>query len=378
MKPTTRKLDARSLLIGLAAGAGGVLAGQAFFNRHPDRRLEQNLVNRAMDRKLKEVAASDTIRLDFEHRYVVFSDHHKGARNLADDFVQCEQTYLAALDYYYERGFTLIILGDSEELLEETIGAAVPAYQNVFNKEARFHPDCLIRVYGNHDIYWQVESLVRQHMDPFFPGVRYREGLLLQVMDGEQVGGEIFLIHGFQGTLTSDIFSALAMFVLPFYRDFQIKTRFGRTSPSRDACLRSEHDNHLYRWVSQKRKLILIAGHTHRPVWSSKTHLEKLVEELAALLRLPPDQRPDNFDELIVSKKREIEERQIKYPPCTDIVKTRPSYFNTGCCRFADGDITGIEIENGGISLIKWGRQAGDIQRSILEANSLTEIFLSL
>ena len=30
------------------------------------------------------------------------------------------------------------------------------------------------------------------------------------------------------------------------------------------------------------------------------------------------------------------------------------TYFNSGCCCFDDGDITGIEIEAGMIRLIKW------------------------
>ena len=33
-------------------------------------------------------------------RFIIFSDQHKGARNGADDFMACEGTYAAALDYY--------------------------------------------------------------------------------------------------------------------------------------------------------------------------------------------------------------------------------------------------------------------------------------
>jgi hypothetical protein len=375
-------LDARSLLIGFAAGTGALIAGIAYLSRHPDRRVDQRLVNRALDRKYQAIHQAGPIRLGAEHRYIIFSDHHKGARNRADDFRQCEATYLAALDYYYERGYTLIILGDAEELLEENIEDAIHAYKNVLRSEARFHPGCLIRVYGNHDIHWMVQDLVKQHMDPFFPGIEYQEGLVFQYADGEETSGEIlgeiFLIHGFQGTLDSDIFSFLAKLVLPYYRNFQIRTGLGSTSPSRDACLRSLHDNRLYRWVSQKSKTILIAGHTHRPVWSSKTHLEKLTDELYDLLKLKPEQRPTDYEEQVDRKKQEIEAMKAKYPPCHDIVKTKPSYFNTGCCRFADGDITGIELENGALRLIKWGKQEGVIVRSILEANDLAEIFLFL
>ncbi len=37
-----------------------------------------------------------------------------------------------------------------------------------------------------------------------------------------------------------------------------------------------------------------------------------------------------------------------------DLADMRPCYFNTGCCSFSDGDITGLEIADGEIRLIKW------------------------
>lgn len=39
-------------------------------------------------------------------------------------------------------------------------------------------------------------------------------------------------------------------------------------------------------------------------------------------------------------------------PP--DFTSYKPNYFNSGCCCFSDGDITGIEIAGGKIMLIKW------------------------
>jgi hypothetical protein len=233
-------------------------------------------------------------------------------------------------------------------------------------------------VYGNHDVAWKVQSEVERGIHRFFPSITYREGLIFEYAQDDQVIGEVFLVHGFQGSLDSDIFSFLARYILPYYRDFQIQTGFGTTSPSRDACLRSDVDNRLYRWISQKKKRILICGHTHRPVWSSKTHLEKLIEELYALLRLPPAERPPDYEAMVAEKKAEMEARQAKSPPCNDIVKTRPAYFNGGCCRYDDGDITGIELENGVLRLIKWGEEEGSTVRSVLEQNPLEELFFYL
>ena len=273
----------------------------------------------------------------------------------------------------------MIILGDAEELLEEPVERVIRAYENVFLSEARFHPDRLIRIFGNHDIHWQQTGITSRYLEKFFPGIRFRQELLLQYRDQPEKSGDIFLVHGHQGTLDSDVFSVLAWLVLPIYRILQILTGFGdATSPSRDACLRSFHDNRMYRWVSKKPATILIAGHTHRPIWSSKTHLEKLIHELLNLLQLKPEERPGDYEQKVIDLKNEIQERQEKYPPCEDIIKTKPAYFNTGCCQFDDGDITGIEIENGVIRLIKWGRGNSELERVILEQNSLKEIFFYL
>ncbi|RYD76002.1 MAG: metallophosphoesterase, partial [Sphingobacteriales bacterium] len=55
--------------------------------------------------------------------------------------------------------------------------------------------------------------------------------------------------------------------------------------------------------------------------------------------------------------------------------KYRSGYFNSGCCCFNDGDITGIEIESGQIRLIKWSYQkSGHPQRYVLEEMSLKNL----
>src|SRR5215213_788570 len=53
-------------------------------------------------------------------KFIIFSDQHKGKRDGADDFMLCEPNYLAALDYYNDKGYHYIALGDCEELWENT------------------------------------------------------------------------------------------------------------------------------------------------------------------------------------------------------------------------------------------------------------------
>lgn len=133
----------------------------------------------------------------------------------------------------------------------------------------------------------------------------------------------------------------------------------------------AEHDTRMYRWSSKKEKLMMIAGHTHRPVWSSVTHLEKLIRELYALQGRKKELPPKEYQEKVKQLKRQIKSRQEKYPPGTDTIKTRPSYFNTGWCRFKDGDITGLELVDGEIRLIKWGIVNDYKHRSFSKGSSL-------
>ncbi|MCD6287055.1 MAG: hypothetical protein J7M39_14195 [Anaerolineae bacterium] len=52
-------------------------------------------------------------------RYVFLSDLHRGARNGADDFRRAERAFNAALAYYNRLGYTLVLIGDVEELWED-------------------------------------------------------------------------------------------------------------------------------------------------------------------------------------------------------------------------------------------------------------------
>jgi hypothetical protein len=49
----------------------------------------------------------------------------------------------------------------------------------------------------------------------------------------------------------------------------------------------------------------------------------------------------------------------------------KPTYFNSGCCCFDDGTITGIEIMDGFIRLIKWSLVEGKPKRMVAEEEEL-------
>lgn len=371
----TSWFDWGSLFIGAGLGAGG-MAVRKYLQDKNARSSEQRRMDRALDAEL-QMAREDALPLDGAPPLIIFSDLHKGARNQADDFLPCEQTYLTALDHYYDKGYALLVLGDAEELWEERVEKVIEAYGNVLRSEARFHPGRYLRIFGNHDDNWEDPAQVKRYLHPFFPDLEVRSSYLLRYNDPKDGDGEILLTHGHQGSLESDLFSGFSRRFLPLYREFQKLTGFGRTSLSDNACLRGHWESMHYNWVSQHQRLVMVAGHTHRPVWSSLTHLEKLSYQLMLLYSLAEDDRPPDFEEQTETLKKAVRERQEKTPPCNDTVKTRACYFNDGSCRFKDGDITGIEIENGVMRLVKWEKDMPS-QRLVLESGRLAELFALL
>lgn len=334
-------------------------------------------LSRAFDDDATEVQELD---LDTA-RVVVFSDHHKGARDGADDFLRCERAYAAALAYYLEEKFTLFALGDVEELWECSPKEVVEKYKDTLELEAEFHRDDRYeRFWGNHDDQWRDPKEVSKYLGTkdLFPGLRVREALKLSVVRGGKRLGLIFLAHGHQGTLDSDRFAWFSRrFVRHVWRPVQRKLKMASTTPSRDFELRARHDEAMFSWArNHPDKPVLIAGHTHRPVFqdsrppgvteSAKDLEEQLEKQRASGASADELAKLHARLEFIRASDREKGPPPIKIDP--------PCYFNTGCCSFGDGDVTGIEIVNGRIRLVRWPDDDGKPTFKLLVEEDLAKV----
>ncbi|MBI5106730.1 MAG: metallophosphoesterase [Solirubrobacterales bacterium] len=291
-------------------------------------------------------------------RVVVFSDHHKGTGDPADDFRRCEHAYTAALGWYLEAGYRLCVLGDAEELWEEHPGPVIERYRDVLALEAAFATrGGLHRFFGNHDDLWGAKRQVAKHLAPVFPGLEVLEGLRLRVERPGRPAATVFLVHGHQGTADSDRWGwASRLFVRHVWRPLQRRTGFSATTPARDYALRAKHDRAMYEWArTQAGGLVLVAGHTHRPVFGHCTPdppptrpIGELEAALATAVAAGDRARAADVRaelEYARTSVRRPEEVLTVAPPC---------YFNTGCCSFPDGDLTGLEIADGEIRLVRW------------------------
>lgn len=314
-------------------------------------------------------------------RIVIFSDQHKGTRDGADDFRGCERAYNAALGYYLEAGYTLVALGDVEELWECRPTPVIRSYRNTLALEAEFHRHGrYLRLWGNHDDLWGFESGAAKHLHPIYgEDLKVHEALKLNARLAGKKIGQIFLVHGHQGTTFSQRYTTVSRIVVRYiWRPLQRLTRLPSTTPAKDFQLRAQHDVAMYQWAESKHGLVLIAGHTHRPVFGSRTHLGKIEETLMGL-RAKTHPTPDDLKR-IVEVRAELEfVKAAEYQGGdTSVEMSKPCYFNTGCCSFGDGDITGMEIISGLIKLVRWPNDEGRPLPETLAEADLQTIFDAL
>ena len=338
-----------------------------------------SLLAKGLSRVLKTARESGTIPLGESHRYVIFSDHHKGAASDADDFAPCKETYLAALNYYFDQDYHLIILGDAEELWEESIKQVLKTYGDVFDAEKEFHAqNRYLKIFGNHDNNWASKGQIAKHLHPIFPGLEVTEGLVFTYTGpNPESSGELFLAHGHQGTLDSELFPSISrFFVRTVWRTVQIVTRHSGTQPSKSDRLRGTHDTLMYEWAAEQGKLMLFAGHTHREIWSSRTLLEQKLIEIRALEKASEFATIPDLDERLAKLRAEYKELQAREKLSHDTVKTRGCYFNDGCCSFKDGSVTAYEIQDGVLRLVRW--MPNDQAPDVLDEGRLEHIFYAL
>ncbi len=261
---------------------------------------------------LKVFATSQVIPFDETSRIIIMSDCHRGNGSWGDNFSNNQNLYFAALNYYYDNGYTYIEVGDGDELwenrnIEDVIEAHSDAYwlMSLFYKENR-----LYMMYGNHDIikrnakYTQKKchSFYCDSTDaalPLFPGIQITEGLILHYRNTNH---QIFLTHGHQGDVLNDRLWKLSRFLVRYlWKPLELIGVKDPTSAAKNNEKKNTIEKRLMQWAKDNNQM-LICGHTHRPVFP------KIGE---------------------------------------------PLYFNDGSC-VHPRCITGLEIRNGSIALIKW------------------------
>ncbi|MHB8072320.1 metallophosphoesterase [Desulfosporosinus fructosivorans] len=265
-----------------------------------------------LTRITKVFESADEIPFDDSSRIILMSDIHRGDGGWADDFSKNQNLYFAALTHYYNENYTYIELGDGDELwknkkLSDIIYVHSHAFWllSKFFKEGRLH-----FIFGNHDMVKRDPKFVKnnlyQYLDereqkhiPLFENIKLHEGLVLRHRVTNQ---KILLIHGHQVSLIDYELWRLGRFLVRYlWRPLESFGVNDPTSTAKNYDKKDAVENRLIEWVTREKQM-LIAGHTHRP-------------------RFP----------------------EVGEPP----------YFNDGSS-VHPRCITGIEIAEGNITLVKW------------------------
>lgn len=315
-------------------------------------------------------------------KYILFSDQHMGDGTLgSDDFLPNEGVYHHALNHYFNSDFTLISIGDVEELWECDFNKVGNRYSQTYGLENKFlGAGRLYRIWGNHDGFWRRLSNVKDFLSRRLSGVAIHEAV--------RIGEQIFVTHGHQGELFSDRLWRFSRFIVRYiWKPFQILTCRPSNSPAENHKVRDTKEQIYYKWA-KKKKLLFIAGHTHRGMFGSLSKIDRLrmkieekIEQVAKLQVSSPqyhqlmsevlDLRNKLEESLQENRKGEREKRFESTGPLT------PCYFNDGCCCYPDG-ITGIEIDQGVIRLVKWEKKNSGITKKVFEEDNLKKILLRI
>ena len=254
-----------------------------------------------------------TVPFDDTSKFILFSDCHRGDNSFADDFANNRNIYHHALKFYYKEGFQYCELGDGDELWENLYFESIfEAHKNVYELMRLYHlENRLHMIWGNHDMVYRDPKYVEEHLSSYFEpiegmnkelfeGITYNEGIILKHTDTQQ---EVFLTHGHQGDWWNYTFWRWSRFLVRvLWKPLQIWGIADPTSPAKNYKELIKVEKRIKKWILRNDLIITVMGHTHRP----------------------------------------------RFPEPGDI-----PLFNDGSC-VHPRSITGIEIEDGKISLIKW------------------------
>lgn len=280
-----------------------------------NRKIEKNCIG-----KIQETGK--VIEFDNDSKLVFISDVHRGDGGYADSLRVNENIYKAALCFYYENDYTLIELGDGDELWKNKNCLDIAyTYSEVFNILNKFHENKrLYLIYGNHDIIKSNPEFIRKQQKIFnkigykfgyemlnlYQNVKFYEGAVLRYTP---LNKDILAFHGHQVDFINCELWRLSRFLVRYvWRFLEGVAGFkAPTSPANNYDKGSKIDDILQE-ISKKEKRMIICGHTHN----------------------------DIFPEV-----------------------GKGLYFNDGCCVFPSA-ISCIEITKGEISLIKWKVEVDD------------------
>ncbi len=209
-----------------------------------------------------EQSFSRALRLKSETlpKIVLMSDCHRGTGTWADNFLRNRPIYTAALNHYYNTGYTYIELGDGDELWENRRFSDVYAtHQEIYQLLRKFHDtNRLYMIFGNHDRRKENGAYLWRGLSSPIP---FYESIIWE----SKSAPPLCMFHGYQGDFINDRMWKVSRWLVRYlWKPLEIRGVKDPTSAAKNYTkVRRIEENFID--YSCKKQCILIAGHTHKP-----------------------------------------------------------------------------------------------------------------
>jgi len=294
-----------------------------------------------------ELSSDSIINISKGGKILIISDLHMGKGSNDDLSYNGEMLTCILEEYYYKKGWYLVLNGDIEELQKfslEDIRKKWAGLYRVFNLFA--DENKLFKIYGNHDdkLLFQQDSSYPYNIHPF---IKIETGTInAYVYHGHQLSGVYSKFNSFLGLMIRYILKPIGIKNL---------------SDARSPYKRFKIEKKAYAF-SLKNHCLSIIGHTHRPLFESlgrfdyiKFEIEKICREYPASL----GEDRSRIENEVIALRKELS--KLKRKERRDVLRQSlygdelpvPCLFNSGCTLGKKG-LNAIEITNEDISLIYW------------------------
>ena len=280
-------------------------------------------------------------------KVIIVSDLHMGTGSRDDLFYNGEMLTCLLEEYYFKKGWTLVLNGDVEELQKYSLDdirekwAGLYRVFNLFAGENRF-----FKIVGNHD----EQLLLKKYGSYPYP--------LHTVIKIETGVVSAFVYHGHQlSRIYANFNGLLGLIVRYILKPIGIKN----ISVARNPLRRFKIEKKAYAF-SLKNHCLSIIGHTHRPLFESLGRFDYIKFELERLCQHYPasvGEERSRIENEVTALRKEL--GKLKRKEKRDVLRQSlygdelpvPCLFNSGCALGRKG-LNAIEITQEDISLVYW------------------------
>jgi UDP-2,3-diacylglucosamine pyrophosphatase LpxH len=277
---------------------------------------------------------------------LIISDFHMGDGGRSDDLLRNGPLVCDLLEqYYYPKGWYLILNGDIEELQRYSLEKIKTHWRRLYEIFDSFaSAGRLYKTLGNHD-----EALIFEKGYPYalFNAVRVETGLI-----------PVFVYHGHQSSkVYADYNHVIRILLRYIVKPFGVKNISSARSPHK----RFHVEREAYAF-SLKNNCISIIGHTHRPLFESLGRFDYIKFEIERLCgnypRLSPGDQSRTAEEIRIlcfelAKLKRSERRNVLRQSLYGDELAVPCLFNSGSAIGKRG-INAIELNRESVALIYW------------------------